>query len=239
MPISSKRLLSLVVVAAVVGGLLAAANPAWHAVRAADHADGPSASADPTSDIDDVYSWMSSDSATLNLVMTVGRDVPATFKLSDKVQYVFHVSSRATFGAQAPPEQLIIAEFDTAGKVKLWVGMDEYLEGDASAEGGLDTKNGKVKVFTGVRNDPFYFNLKGFQAVARTVGTVAASLTFDPAGCPKLDAATSGSLVGTLSSGVDDFLRFNAFAIVVSLDKTLVTRGGPIVSVWGSTNRKS
>ena len=41
-----------------------------------------------------------------------------------------------------------------------------------------------------------------------------------------------------LRTGKDDFLGFNAFAIVVQVDKTLVTRGGPIVSVWASTNRK-
>ena len=218
---------------AVVGGTYG-----WHAVRAADHADGPAASADPTSDLDDVYSWMSPDSASLNLVMTVGRDVSTNFKLSDKVQYVFHVSSRATFGAQATTEENIIAEFDASGRVKLWVGTDAYLEGDATSEAGIESRNAKVKVFTGVRNDPFFFNLKGFQSVARTVGTVASSLTFDPAGCPKLDAATSASLVGTLRTGQDDFLGFNAFAIVVQVDKTLVTRGGPIVSVWASTNRK-
>lgn len=216
-----------------------AASQPWNFVRAADHADGPAASADPTSDVDDVYAWMSSDTASLNLVMTVGRNVATTFKPSDKVQYVFHVNSRPAFGIAASSERLVIAEFTTEGKIKLWVGTDEYLEGDASNETGLDSKNGRVKVFTGVRNDPFYFNLQGFQEVAKTVGTVASTLTFDSAGCPRLDSATSGALVGRLSTGVDDFLRFNAYAIVLTIDKTLVTGGGPIVSVWGSTHRKS
>ena len=90
-----------------------------------------------------------------------------------------------------------------------------------------------------MRNDPFFFNLRGFNDVARTVGTVAGALSFDGAGCPRLDAATAGALVGTLGSGRDDFLGFEAFAIVVSIDKTLVTRNGPIVSVWGSTHRRS
>ena len=223
----------------LAGAIAFAATQPGNRVLAADHADGPAASADPTSDIDDVYAWMSPDTTDVNLVMTIGRDVPGTFKLSDKVQYVFHVSSRPAFGAAAASEQLVIAEFATDGKVKLWVGMDEYLEGDASSESGLETKNGRVKVFTGVRNDPFYFNLKGFQDVARTVGTVASQLQFDPAGCPRLDAATAGTLVRGLGTGADDFLRFNAFAIVVSIDKSLLTKGGPIVSVWGSTHRKS
>ena len=230
-----KRFTRILTLALVAGG---GGAYFWNAVRAADHADGPAAGADPTSDIDDVYAWMSSDSATFNLVMTIGRDVPSTFKLSDKIQYVFHVTSRQTFGAATTTESNIIAEFDAAGKIKLWVGNDEYLEGDASNEAGLETGKGRVKVFTGVRNDPFFFNLKGFQDVAKTVGTVAGTLTFDPAGCPRLDAPTSTALVTGLRTGKDDFLGFNAFAIVVSVDKTLVTRGGPIVSVWGSTNRK-
>ena len=223
----------------LTAAIAVAASQSGKVVNAADHADGPAASADPTSDIDDVYAWTSPDTADLNLVMTIGRDVPTSFKLSDKVQYVFHTSSRATFGAQTATEETIIAEFATDGRVRLWVGTDEYLEGDASSESGLETKNGRVKIFTGVRNDPFYFNLKGFQEVAKTVGTVASTLTFDPAGCPRLDSATSGALVRGLSTGADDFLRFNAFAIVLSIDKGLVTRGGPIVSVWGSTHRKS
>ncbi|MEO8361273.1 MAG: DUF4331 family protein [Vicinamibacteria bacterium] len=226
------RILALGLVAASGGALF------WTAVQAADHADGPAASADPTADIDDVYAWMSSDSATLNLVMTVGRDVATSFKPSDKVQYVFHTTSRPSFGSATTTDTNIIAEFDVAGKINLWVGNDEYLEGDASSEMGLETSKGRVKVYTGVRNDPFYFNLKGFQSVANTVGTVAGSLRFDPAGCPSLDAATSGVLVGGLSTGKDDFLGFNSYAIVISVDKTLVTKGGPIVSVWGSTNRK-
>ena len=36
-----------------------------------------------------------------------------------------------------------------------------------------------------------------------------------------------------------DALAAEAFALVVTIDKTLVTRNGSIVSVWGSTHRKS
>lgn len=207
--------------------------------RAADHADGPAAIADPTSDIDDVYTWMSPDAADLNLVMTIGRDVSASFRLSDQVQYVFHTTSRASYGVPAGPEFNIICEFDRAGRASCWAGNGLFVGGDASSTSGIETKDGRMRVYTGVRNDPFFFNLRGFQEVARTVGTVAPSLAFDGAGCPRLDAGTAGALVGTLGTGRDDFLGFEAFAIVVSIDKTLVTRNGPIVSVWGSTHRRS
>jgi hypothetical protein len=217
---------------AVAGGLN------WRTLRAADHADGPATTAEPAADIDDVYAWMSPDSADLNLVMTIGRNVPATFRLSDRVQYVFHTTSRQSFGAAPGAEYNIICEAEANGQIRCWAGNDAFVGGDASSPAGIESGDARLKVFAGVRNDPFYFNLAGLNSVARTVGTVGGSLTFDAAGCPRLDAATAGSLVTTLRTGGDDFLGFEAFAIVVSIDKTLVTRNGSIVSVWGSTHRK-
>ncbi len=220
-------------------GTAIAAGAFWHSARAADHVDGPAATGDPTTDVDDVYAWMSPDATDLNLVMTIGRDVPANFRLSDRVQYVFHTTSRSAFGATPGPEYNVICETAGTNLIQCWAGNDLYVSGDASTVAGIETDDARMKVFTGVRNDPFYFNLAGFNSVARTVGTVAGSLLFDQAGCPALDAATAGSLVKTLRTGKDDFLGFEAFAIVVSLDKTLVTGNGPIVSVWGSTHRKA
>jgi hypothetical protein len=218
--------------------LLAAGQVHRPALRAADHADGPAATADPTSDIDDVYAWMSPDGADINLVMTVGRDVPQSFRLSDKVQYVFHTTSRSAFGAAPGGEHNVICEFDTSAAARCWAGFDEFVSGDASGS-GIESDDGKMKVFTGVRNDPFFFNLTGLKKTEQIVGTAAPSLNFDAAGCPQLDAATAGALVTTLATGKDDFLGFSAYAIVVQLDKTLVTRDGPIVSVWASTHRKA
>lgn len=211
----------------------------WSSARAADHADGPATTNDPAADIDDVYTWMSPDAADLNLAMTIGRDVPASFRLSDQVQYVFHTQSRGTFGTAPAQSFDIICEVDRSSEIRCWGGTEIFLGGDASDPRGLESKDGRMRIFAGRRNDPFFFNLKGFQSVSKTVGTVAGALSFDPAGCPQLDSATSNLLVGGLQTGQDDFLGFNAFALVVSIDKTLVTRGGPIVSVWGSTHRKA
>jgi hypothetical protein len=225
--------------ALVAAGILGAGVLQHSSVRAADHADGPAAIADPTSDVDDVYAWMSPDAADLNLVMTIGKDVPRSFQLSDKVQYVFHTTSRSAFGAAAGAEYNIICEADASTQIRCWVGNDEFVGGDASSTQGLESKDGKVKIFAGVRNDPFFFNLTGLKNVEEIVGNAAPSLSFDPAGCPKLDSATSNLLVNTLKTGKDDFLDFSAFALVVQLDKGLVTKNGPIVSVWVSTHRKA
>jgi hypothetical protein len=219
--------------------LVAAGGMTWRTLRAADHVDGPVATAEPAADIDDVYAWMSPDTTDLNLVMTIGRNVPAGFRLSDRVQYVFHTTSRQSFGAQPGPEYNVICEVETNGQIRCWAGTDVFLGGDAANPAGIESPDARLKVYAGVRNDPFFFNLAGLNAVNRTVGTVGGSLTFDLAGCPRLDAATANSLVTTLRTGRDDFLGFEAFALVVSIDKTLVTRNGSIVSVWGSTHRKS
>ena len=80
--------------------LTVAGGMTWRTLRAADHADGPAATAEPTSDIDDVYAWMSPDATDLNLVMTIGRNVPGTSGSPTRVQYVFHTTSRPSFGAQ-------------------------------------------------------------------------------------------------------------------------------------------
>src|SRR5215510_12115394 len=52
------------------------------AARAADHADGPRASADPSADITDVFAWMSPDAGRLVLVMDLVRNATPTSRFS-------------------------------------------------------------------------------------------------------------------------------------------------------------
>lgn len=211
--------------------------------RSADHIDGPRASADPAADITDVFAWMSPDARTMFLVMDLVRNATSASRFSDSVQYVFHTTSRATFGAAPSPEVTIICTFNTAQTIQCWAGNAEYVTGDASNVNGIVTGDGRFRVFAGLRNDPFFFNLAGFKATGEIVAGAASSLTFDPAGCPALDAATAATLVNQLRTApgggpaVDNFAKFNVLAIVVAIDKSLVTQAGPMVSVWASTNR--
>lgn len=227
---------------AAVSLLLMASTP-W-TLRAADHADGPLASMDPSADITDVYTWMSADASKVYLVMDLVRNASASSKFSDKVQYVFHTTSRSAFGQPASPEVDVICVFDASQKVQCWAGRESYVTGNASGAGGITSSDGKLRVFAGLRNDPFFFNLAGFRETARIVAGAASSLTFDPAGCPQLDAATSTALVTQLQSApgggaaVDAFADFNVLALVVAVDKSILTSNGPILAVWGSTNKR-
>lgn len=206
--------------------------------RAADHIDGPQAAADPAADITDVFSWMSSDASHVFLVMGIGRNVATTFQFSDQIHYVFHTSSQPSFGGSPKTDVDVICQFTVSQIIQCWAGNDEYVTGDASSTAGLASASGKFLVFAGVRNDPFFFNLTGFKATAVAVETAASGLTFDAAGCPALSPTQANALGTLLTTGTDDFANFNIGAIVVSVDKSVLTRSGTILSVWGATHRR-
>ena len=211
-------------------------------LHAADHTDGPAASADPSADITDLFAWTSSDGARLNLILNVFPVASTTSKFSNAVQYVLHTTSRASYGAAAGGTLDIVCTFDATQNISCWAGK-EYLTGDASATAGITSSTGKLKVFAGLRDDPFFFNLDGFKETAKVVKGAKASLTFDAAGCPQLDAATSNALVTQLKTApgggapTDHFAGLNVLSIVLSIDKSLVTSGGSLVSVWAGTYR--
>jgi hypothetical protein len=208
---------------------------------AADHQDGPAATADPSADITDVFAWMSPDATHVNLVMDVFPFATGSPKFSNTVQYVFHTSSRPSFGTAAVANVNVICTFDTSQIISCWAGT-EYVTGDASSTTGLSSASGKLKVFAGLRDDPFFFNLEGFKATAADVTAAKGSLTFDSNGCPLLDGPTSTALVTQLKTAADGgppqdhFLRANLLAIVIQLDKSILTSGGPLVSVWAATH---
>jgi hypothetical protein len=213
---------------------------------AADHLDAPGVKTDASTDITDLYTWMDGNNAVF--VLDVSPLATATSKFSTTAQYVIHTYSTDKFIAGATPVPVnIIATFDATGKVSLWVGATGYVTGDASATAGITSADGKIKVFTGLRDDPFFFNLDGFHAAEAAVEAAAGGLTFDAAGCPAVNAATSAALVKALSTNpnstppggtaTDFFAGKNVLSIVVSVDKSLVTAGGALVSAWASTNK--
>lgn len=228
-----KKLRAPTVTSIAALGMLALAPSA----DAADHLDSPAAQASPAADITDVYAWVDGPN-TINLIMNV---IATTF--SDSVQYVLHVESGDAYGATGN-EVNIICQFDASQTIECWAGDEDYVKGDASDPVGLAGQNGKFKVFAGARNDPFYFNISGFNETIDIVKGAASSLTFNDAGCPALDSATSSALVGQLSSepgggaAVDDFAAGKVGSIVIQIDKDVIAKNGDVLAVWGSTNQR-
>jgi hypothetical protein len=195
------------------------------ALLGADHFDSPSAIEDPATDLADLYAWMSPDATKLRLALAI-----PTANFAPGIQYVFHV---ATSAEEIP----IICVFDSQQAVTCWVGDRDRVQGDAHAEGGLTSKSGLVRVFTGLREDAFYFNASGFSAALGAVRKAAPSLTFDPAGCPQLDQATADVLAGQLQTDPFGGTAYDLFVgtvatLVVEVDRSLI--GSGVFSVWAS-----
>lgn len=211
-------------------------------VQAADHLDGPRVSTMPAADINDVFAWMSQDASKVNLIMTVWPNAGPAAKFADNVIYSFNTGSASGYG-QASTDKSLECTFNAAQVITCTID-GVTVTGDASSETGIESPNGDMRVFAGLRNDPFFFNLSGFQNATATVNAVATApegLTFDSDNCPVITADQSALLVGQLSTApdggaaVDAFADFNTLAIVLQVDKSLLTSGGPILSVWANT----
>jgi hypothetical protein len=233
---------SLTWMAAIGGACLVTAVITPRLAQSADHRDGPAVKTDPSTDINDVYTW--NDGNNVVMAMTVFPVADANSKFSNAAAYVFHTESAAAFGATSNPLD-IICTFDATQKISCWAG-DEYVTGDASAAAGIASSSGKMKVFAGRRADPFFFNLEGFNDTRDLVVANAGGLTFNNTGCPNLDDGTRDAILarlqgtdgGTKDAG-DFFQSLSTLAIVISIDKALVTKGGALMTVWASTNTKS
>ncbi|MEZ4272272.1 MAG: DUF4331 family protein [Myxococcota bacterium] len=210
---------------------------------AADHIDSPAVVAEPTADITDIYAWMSPDAEKLNLIMNVNPFAGSGATFSDAVQYVFHINSSATYGAQQTEEQ-VICTFSGNTHIECWAG-DSYVSGDPSNTGGLANKDGSLRVFAGLRDDPFFMEFTGFTQTVAAVVDAAPSLSFDPNGCPELSSDVGAALRTQLASGAsgsaatDTFAGSNVLSLVIQLDKSVVTSGGGLLGVWGSTHRSN
>lgn len=209
---------------------------------AADHIDSPAPSATPAADITDHYVWMTSDGTKVNLVMNVSPFATGESTFSDAIVYAFHVSSMATYGAAAATKADVLCHFhktDGTG-IECWLG-DEYVAGDPSGTDGIASASGKLKVFAGLRNDPFFFALDGFKAAVNAVVAAAPALSFDEQMCPTVDFNTASAIVGLLRSDgkggppYDTFADLDVLSIVVQVDKTLLNDGGPILASWTGT----
>jgi len=212
---------------------------------AADHQDGPAATASPATDITDVFAWMSADHSKMYLVMDVFPAATAAAKFDTNALYVFHTMSKSGLTAATGTPLDVICEFDAAQAIQCWAGSEYVAGATAGAPAtGLKSASGKLTVWAGLRDDPFFFNLDGFKDMVAAVKAAAPQLlpTVDASGCPVVDSGTSAALVSALAHShgnapVDHFAGLNVLAIVVSIDASLVTKGGSTVGVWASTNQ--
>jgi len=211
---------------------------------AADHADAPRAAlAVPSSNVLDLYAWMSNDTSKLNLVLTVSPDAAPDAWFSRDVAYVFSISSSPALGEPGDVTR-IACKFVDEGSLECWGGSD-YLLGDPRDPVGISSDEGRLRVFAGLRNDPFFLEAAGFDAAFSALRDGLANEAFEfqdeDGGCPRLTQAQGQGLRTLLASGEsgspasDSFAGQNVLALVLQVDRTLVDANGPVLGVWVGT----
>lgn len=202
--------------APVAGVLLAAlwlaATPA--AVYAADHADAPGTKADHATDVADVFAWHDMASRRLVVVVTFdGLRPPApgqrgTFDAG--ALYTLHLDRN---GDQQPDADIDV-RFAKAGDGARLVVVQGLPGSTPVIVGPVEQvlRRGSSRVFAGLRDDPFFFDLEGFRQTLMT---------------------------GTLSfnSNRDSFAGTNLTAIVLEMDLDAALAGGTSLDLWATTGR--
>lgn len=182
---------------------------------AADHIDGPRATADPAADITDIYAFMSQDPATsgrLVLIMNVVPVAPVTAEFSDAVDYIFRVNQITN-----PATLALGPALDVTCKYSRPTMTCNGPKGlKASTKVGAMTGKSPdaMRAFAGPRSDPFFFDFAAFKATAAT-------------GKPAFT-----------STGTNFFQGLNVLSIVVEIDVERAFGKGAIVTVAGETRRK-
>lgn len=210
---------------------------------AADHRDGSAEGVKKEenipADINDVFAFM--DNGKVILGMTVFPAATVNAKFSDAVVYVFRVHKHASFGADSEGSTDVFCTFAEDQTASCWINQDtDFAQGDASDPTGLQSQLGKFKVFAGLRADPFYFNLDGFNAARAAVFDAFGGISLNVNGCPIIDAAFGEAARGLLVASAQTqnfFANLNTLAIVIEADKELfVDAASPIMSVHAATH---
>jgi len=175
---------------------------------AADHRDGPFATNDPAADLNDVYLFINpNDPAELILIGTAVPAATTNSRFSDAVQYRFHIDNGAPGG-----QTTITCTFPNAATRVLCRNAGDTLYAEGSIDTLVDADD--LRVFAGLRDDPFFFDVDAFN---RTRAAVAPRFT---------------------NPGVNGFPG-DTMAIVLGIEHFRLTNNGanPTLKVYSSTNR--
>lgn len=176
-------------------------------VLAADHRDSPVATNDPAADINDVYAFVNpNDARELIVAVTLVPLANAKSQFSDVVDYRIHLDNGSG-------EQLVTCTFPGATRVNC------SGPGALSASGSIGAQvrgSGGLRLFAGLRDDPFFFDLDAFNATRAAVA-------------PRFR-----------SPGVNFFKDAGTLAIVLGIPTSAINAGGQrnVVKIYSSTKRQ-
>jgi hypothetical protein len=202
---------------------------------AADHLDSPTVIADPRADIGDVYAWMSSDARRLNLAMTI-----VGHGFAPDIAYEFHIGSGKRFG-ETTRSISAYCRFPAPDQSDCRLGGDDRAQATVGDAVGAMSHHGRFRMFAGLRDDPFFNNVRGTRDAYRVAqAALAAGASVNADRCPAFDAATVAAIKERwrqVDGGpATNFLKgWTPASIVLSIDIAAVNAGGFVLSVWAAT----
>jgi hypothetical protein len=212
---------------ALVAAVLAVTAFAESPSQASDHIDGLKTALDNAADLTDVFTFVSpQDPTKLVLIMDVHGIAFSGSKFSNAVDYKFRirpVDNAQTLAPSTDPrkEQSIVCSFSglpiianqhATCRFNIGGGTETITfdtRGPGFKAGGAADQNG-IKVFAGVRSDPWFLDL------VKTLKFNAGQITTGP--------------------GVNGLYGQNVLTIAVELDKSRL--GGPLLAITAQTVRK-
>jgi hypothetical protein len=189
------------------GAVLATALPAL----AADHAEAPGTEADAAADIADLYAWHSAEGTLVTALTFAGLSAPGDMAIYDpEVLYGIHIDHDADNQADID----IWARFGQDDQGNWGVQVIDLPGTGAPVSGPVEqvipVPGGKL--YAGLRDDPFFFDLQGFTDTVTT-----GVLSFD---------SSRDSLAGT-----------NVTALVLEMDLGSALEGSESLQIWATTSR--
>ncbi len=171
---------------------------------AADHRDAPSATADPAADINDVYTFVNPNNpAEVIIAVTVVPFANYNSRFSDAVDYQINIDNGAV-------NTRISCRFTNQSNNVACSG------GGLSASGGIErTLQGTgMRLWAGLRDDPFFFDLNAFNA-------------------------TRAALAPRFTNPGSNFFSGNTLSIVLAVERARLNNNGAnnVWRIWSATNR--
>lgn len=202
---------------------------------ASDHLDTRTVIADPRADIGDIYAWMSEDRKRLNLVMTI-----VGHSFSPELEYAFHVDSGPAFGNTKATES-IRCRMPSASLIEC-KGAKDFAIGNASGEAGIESRGGHFRLFAGLRDDPFFNNVRGSRdAYLEAATAIELGAPKEKAGCWQFTPLASSVILDrwrhTEGGPAKNFLAgWTPASLVISVDLQEIAVGGPVLGIWASVS---
>ncbi|MSO77595.1 MAG: DUF4331 domain-containing protein [Alphaproteobacteria bacterium] len=196
-------------------------QPAW----AADHRDAASISEDPAADLNDIYFFRDpSDPTQIVLAMTVNpfssTSTPGAHQFSSEVIYRFDIdlngdaigdrSISVMFTPVLPSLQLFRAELP--GGIVIEGPVTRPTAARAANPAVITTGASGIQMFAGPRDDPFFFDVIGFNRFTAGGGLAA-------------------------FSGRDGFAGQNVSAIVIRAPVSVIFGSSTVAGLWATTYR--